>query len=65
MTDQSRYPEGAYLSVRSLPDGWRAVMAVRGSVIAHRTFSTRREAFDFVREAEQTTGLPSLVERVA
>jgi hypothetical protein len=65
MADQSRYPEGAYLSVRSLHDGWRAVMAVRGSVIAHRTFPTRQEAFAFLLDAEQTTGLPSLVERVA
>jgi hypothetical protein len=65
MAEAPRYPKGAYIAVRGLPDGWAAVVAVRGSVLHRATFLTRPEAFEAAEAAAERTGLPSLIKRVA
>ena len=56
------YPEGAYLTVRGLPDGWSAVIAVQGRVISRAVFSSREAAFESAISKAERDGLPALVE---
>lgn len=65
MAEDRKYPDGSYVAVRGLPDGWSAVIAVRGVVLYRGTFPTRHEAFEAAESAAERTGLPSLITRRA
>lgn len=65
MADQPKYPEGAYVAVRGLPDGWAAIVGIQGAVLYRGTFPTRPEAFEAAESAAERTGLPCLITRGA
>lgn len=57
------WPDGAYTTVRALPQSWAAVLAVRGHVLQSTECETRSEAFDLAIRKAEYEGIPSLVKR--
>ena len=59
-----KFPEGAYVTVRALADGWAAIVALHGEVRASAMLPDRAAAFDTAIRKATHEGLPCLVERV-
>jgi hypothetical protein len=58
-------PNDAYVTIRGLPDGWLAVVAVRGHVLYRAKCDERAEAFKIAEEVAERAELPCLVRRGA
>lgn len=68
MADLATYtpPPGSYVTVRLFPDGWAAVIAHRGAVVAQTEVTADREkVFRHAIQKAEKAGLECLVSRVA
>lgn len=62
MRNNTRWPDGAYCTVRCLRDSWAAIVAVGGRILEMRQLPDRAEAFRLAVAKAEYEGLPCLVQ---